>query len=61
MKIEVGFRGWFAFFRKDWYSLARFREMQIDDNGRSSIKIIDIGSFYIVFDCSKKRYKSNAK
>lgn len=61
MKIRVGFRGWFAFFRKDWYGLSRFREMQINYNMRYASKIIDVGSFFVVFDCSKEFFKSKCR
>lgn len=46
--IEFGFRGWGYFFQKRWYSFYRFKNPQ-DMYNNEIFKIIDIGSFFIVF------------
>lgn len=57
MKIRIGFRGWWFSVQKKWYSLFRYREMQVNYDSTYACKIIDIGAFYIVFDYSKEYFK----
>jgi hypothetical protein len=43
-KYQLGFRGWWALFRRNWYSLYRWNNPE-DYNGYK-VKVIDFGVFY---------------